>query len=71
LANVIEKENDATKITVVPSGGWRPKPAKLSLRFLYKVAKIFKNWPKTYQWTAMISKKKNMEFHMISSWKRI
>lgn len=67
----IEKEDDATKITVIPSGGWRPKPAKLSLRFLYTVAKIFKNWPKTYQWTAKISKKKNMEFQMISSWKRI
>lgn len=68
---VIKKEDNIVKITMVPSGGWKPNPAKLSLRFLYRVAKIFKHWPKTYEWTALIEEKSAGKYHMDSKWKRI
>lgn len=35
-----------------PSGGWQPEPDKLSLKFMYAMGKIFKNWPKDYKWMA-------------------
>ena len=67
----LEKKEDATNITLIPSGGWIPKPTKLSLRFLYTAAKIFKHWPKTYQWSASIFHHKDTDFSMNSSWERI
>ena len=66
----VEKDHNKTKIIMVPSKGWKPRPTKLSLRFLYTVAKIFKNWPKTYEWTAVIEEKKGPMYHMQSKWKR-
>ncbi|MDG5789800.1 hypothetical protein QA612_20285 [Evansella sp. AB-P1] len=67
----LEKKNDEIKISMVPSSGWKPRPTKFSLLFLYTVAKIFKKWPTTYEWTASIQDKENGVFHMKSDWKRI
>lgn len=66
----VKKDHNKTKITLVPSGGWKPRPTKLSLFFLYTVAKMFKNWPKTYEWTAYIQEKDEPVYHMQSVWKR-
>ncbi len=64
--------NDSSyNMELVPSGGWLPRPDKLSLRFLYSVGKAFKNWPKTYLWNAEISNTKKDQLHMKSSWTRI
>lgn len=67
----LEKENSKTKIIMIPSNGWKPRPTKFSLWFLYTVAKIFKKWPKTYKWTAYIQEKENGDYYMKSGWKRI
>jgi len=56
--------------TLVPSKGWKPRPTKLSLRFLYGVAKIFKSWPTTYHWEAKLTKTQDEGWFMKSSWKR-
>jgi hypothetical protein len=53
-----------------PSKGWKPRPDKLSLRFLYTVAGVFKNWPKSYWWTAEINMHAEGEPHMVSGWER-
>jgi len=58
-------------ITLIPSGGWIPRPANLSLRFLYTVASTFKNWPKSYQWTAVVTENECGELFMSSSWERL
>lgn len=67
----IEKNKDKTKITMIPSEGWKPFPTKLSLRLIYIAVKNFKNWPKTYEWTAYIQESKSLAYHMQSGWKRI
>ena len=67
----IEKEGDRIKIVIVPSEGWKPRPDKLSLRFLYTVAKVFKKWPATYQWTAEIEAAGHGDYTMTSGWKRV
>ncbi len=65
----IEKINDEISVSIIPSKGWRPKHTKFSLRFLYTVAKVFKKWPSTYEWTATISIE-NDQFFMKSQWNR-
>jgi hypothetical protein len=54
-----------------PSGGWIPNEKKLSVRFLYRVVPMFRNWPTTYRWTAMLNKDENGVMQMNSSWERI
>lgn len=66
----ISKIEETIIVEMTPSKGWNPNPDRLSLRFLYTVGKIFKNWPKTYKWTAIIEKSDN-EFQMTSNWERI
>lgn len=58
-------------ITLIPSGGWIPRPTNLSLLFLYTVASTFKNWPKSYQWTAVVTENECGELFMSSSWERL
>jgi hypothetical protein len=66
----IENKNNEIKIVMTPSKGWKPKYEKFSLRIIYNVGKVFKNWPKTYQWTATIRETPE-GMMMKSSWKRI
>ncbi|MBK9254000.1 MAG: hypothetical protein IPM42_00785 [Saprospiraceae bacterium] len=66
----VKRNDNRINILLNPSGGWKPKPSKFVLRFLYFVAKPFKNWPKTYQWEADILVKDDVYF-MESDWKRI
>lgn len=66
----IEFSGDDVFVKLVPSKGWIPQKSKLSLSILYRVAKVFKRWPATYEWTAKISKDDN-DFYMASSWVRI
>ena len=66
---LISKTNGETTIELVPSKGWIPRPNKLSLRFLYTVGKVFKQWPTTYRWNAVITKNDG-NLHIKSEWKR-
>ena len=67
----LEKLGGQIKMVLIPSGGWKPRPDKLSLRFLYTVAGVFKKWPATYEWTAIVREPVNGSYHMTSGWKRI
>jgi hypothetical protein len=68
---LVSKLDDKIKITMVPNKGWKPKYTKFSLRFLYNVVSIFKQWPKTYAWTAEVHQNNNDQYFMDSDWKRI
>ena len=65
----VKKSDHETHITMIPSKGWVPKPDRFSLRFLYRVAKVFRHWPKTYIWEAAIIEDGD-SFYMQSGWKR-
>jgi len=67
----VDKVDGQIKIVMVPSTGWKPQPNKFSLRFLYTVAKIFKKWPTTYEWTAYIQQRDDGPSLMRSGWERI
>lgn len=66
----IQSNKESTHIRLVPSMGWKPKTTKLSTRFLFTVAKVFRKWPTTYQWDAEIHKEPQGEWYMESKWKR-
>lgn len=48
------RSGDVVEVTLAPDGGWEPSPKTLFLKFLFRAAKIFRQWPKTYLWTAQI-----------------
>ncbi|EON78614.1 hypothetical protein ADIS_0964 [Lunatimonas lonarensis] len=66
----VAADGDQITIFLVPSDGWTPKPDRWMLRFLYAVAKPFKNWPKTYRWQACIQRREGA-YYMESKWRRI
>jgi len=66
----VDKNGDTTQIEI-RFGGWKPKPDKFSLRFLYTIAGVFKKWPSTYVWNAQINENKGGNYSMTSKWKRI
>lgn len=67
----VEKQDGVITITMIPAQGWLPRPTKLSLRFLYTVAAVFRKWPTTYEWTAHLQAQANGAYTMRSSWRRI
>jgi hypothetical protein len=66
---VAKKENEAL-IRMIPSDGWQPKAGKFTLKLLYTIAKIFKNWPKSYLWSAKLTWSDG-QWKMDSHWSRI
>lgn len=66
----IEKSGAEILIKMIPSGGWQPRPDKLSLRFMYRMVKTFRHWPTTYEWTAKIAESSDGKHQMESGWKR-
>lgn len=57
-------------ITLVPTRGWQPRPTKASLRFLYTVARVFRTWPTTYTWNALVERCPGGTYTMRSRWTR-
>lgn len=65
----VKREMKQVQLKIWPLGGWIPNESKFSLRFLYMVAKVFKNWPKTYEWQATLKEVEGgWEIH--SKWER-
>ncbi len=67
----VEKRDGRITVTMRPTEGWLPRPTKLALRFLYTVASVFRKWPTTYEWTAIIHRQESGATTMRSAWCRI
>jgi hypothetical protein len=65
----INSDGNRFRIRLTPSAGWKPKPDRLVLWFLYTAGRVFKNWPKTYVWEAEISQE-GEDYYMKSRWSR-
>ena len=50
----LERNGDEVRVAMHPSEGWRPSPDRLSLRILYRLVRMFREWPSTYHWDAVI-----------------
>lgn len=64
------RKDDKAEISLRPSGGWRPKVTKLSTWLIYNMMKMFKHWPKTYEWTAVLQLDEADGCQMASAWER-
>lgn len=67
----VQSRDGEINIELIPSGGWIPNESKLTLRFLYRMVPMFKEWPTTYRWTANLQRTGDDPFMMKSSWERI
>ena len=67
---LVSREGNQIQIKMHPSGGWEPKPDTLFLKFLFKAVSMFRNWTKTYYWTANIKLKPGDAPFMESKWSR-
>lgn len=67
----VKKEMDQVQIKIHPSGGWVPNEKRLIIRLMLKVVSVFKIWPKSYVWSAIIKNDKAGNLHMESKWERI
>lgn len=67
----ISRVKEAVKVIMTPSKGWKPNEKRGMIKFIYFVAKPFKEWPKTYEWTANIKLGIDKGPTIESSWQRI
>ncbi len=65
-----EANDNKMNIQIVADKGWKPKTTKFSTWFLFTVARIFKKWPTTYQWDAIMTKAEDNSWHLQSQWIR-
>jgi len=67
----VTRSGEEVEVTLHPGGGWEPRPTTLFLKFFFGAIKLFRQWPKTYQWTASIKLNENAPPSMESRWTRI
>lgn len=66
----ITRQGDQLTLRLLPSGGWQPNERKWSVRFIYRVARDFTEWPKTYVWTAVLDLSNPDQPTLQSNWQR-
>lgn len=66
-------ERSGTQVLVGahPSRGWRPRVRHASARIIFSLARVFRDWPKTYHWKASIDLSMAESPRMKSGWSRI
>jgi hypothetical protein len=67
----LRSRGNETEITLQPGKGWIPDEKRLILQLLFKMVKVFKDWPKSYAWHAIITSGSTEYPFMNSSWRRI
>ena len=67
----VNRRGDEVEVTLHPNGGWEPQPTTLFLKFFFTAVKLFRQWPKTYRWTAKIKLHHDAPPYMESKWERI
>ncbi len=66
----VSRSGEEVDITLKPNG-WTPLPRTLFLKFFFYAVRIFRQWPKTYLWTAKIKLGEDAPPFMESRWTRI
>lgn len=66
----VKRQDENVQIIVIPSKGWIPNEKKFFIKVIYFFGKVFKNWSKTYKWTANIRLNGNEHPKINSKWER-
>jgi hypothetical protein len=64
------RQGSEVHLRLHPAGGWTPADQGFMLRLIFNLGKPFRNWPKTYEWNAVLSLEDDA-VHMQSGWRRI
>ena len=67
----VRTRDQEIEMSLHPDKGWIPGDKRLILKFLFMIARVFKDWPKSYEWNATINFGNTLYPFMKSSWKRI
>ena len=67
----VQRRGHEVKIELHPAGGWQPGVRKWSVRFMFFIVKLFKQWPKTYRWTATLDLSQPGAPQLHSHWQHI
>jgi hypothetical protein len=63
------RQGNNVHLRLHPSRGWTPADQGWMLRLIFNLGKPFRNWPKTYEWNAVLTF--NDDVHNQSGWRRI
>jgi hypothetical protein len=64
------RHGNEVRLRLHPAGGWTPADQGFMLRLIFNLGKPFRNWPKTYEWNAVLTLDDDA-VHMQSGWRRI
>ncbi len=67
----LKRQGIETEISLHPAQGWIPNEKRLILKLLFMIVKVFKDWPKSYEWKAIINLGSTKYPFMKSSWRRV
>jgi len=67
----LKKTENEVALKLHPNKGWKPNESRFILKLLFLIVKVFKVWPKTYEWNAKIKLNETNHPVMESSWKRV
>jgi hypothetical protein len=58
-------------VEIHPALGWQPRVDHSSARIIFSLARVFRNWPKTYRWNAELDLEDAEAPKMKSGWRRV
>lgn len=67
----VGRQGNETIMSLHPNQGWVPNEKRLILKLLFRIVKVFRDWPMSYEWNAVINSGNTGNPFMKSSWKRI
>lgn len=67
----LKRQGYEIKLKVHPNKGWVPGENRFILKILFLIVRVFKDWPKSYVWSATIKLNEINHPEMISGWSRI
>lgn len=50
----IARRGDASELVIHPDGGWTPDVDRWEVRLMFRLVKLFREWPKSYLWRARL-----------------
>jgi len=67
----VASQGNETEMSIHPDKGWIPDEKRLTLRLVFMIVKVFKAWPKSYAWNAIIINGSTKYPLMKSTWRRV
>lgn len=65
----LRRKRGQVEMAVHPGGGWQPNERLFSVRLIYRLASVFRDWPKTYRWQALF-RETDQGWQVQSGWAR-